>query len=132
MMKKFFILKLLDFFDYFYQLKILKFLKKNNLIKFNIFFDVGAHKGESINFFLKNFIIKKIYSFEASSINYQKLYIAKNIYQKKFLQSDIIIENYALGEKNTDVYLNQSFESSSSTLNQINSDSNYFKKKKNY
>ena len=130
MMKKFFILKLLDFFDYFYQLKILKFLKKNNLIKFNIFFDVGAHKGESINFFLKNFIIKKIYSFEASSINYQKLYIAKNIYQKKFLQSDIIIENYALGEKNADVYLNQSFESSSSTLNQINSDSNYFKKKK--
>ena len=129
-MKKFFILILLNFFDYFYQSKILKFLKKNNFKTFNIFFDIGAHKGESINFFLKNFDIKKIYSFEASPINFNKLHTAKNNYIKKFSQSDIIIENYALGEKNENVYLNQSIESSSSTLNQINLDSNYFKKKK--
>ena len=129
-MKKFFILKFLNFFDYFYQLKILKFLNKNNFKIFNVFFDVGAHKGESINFFLKNFTIKKIYSFEASPINFNQLAIVKNSYKKKFLQSDIIIENYALGNKNENIYLNQSVESSSSTLNQINFDSNYYKKKK--
>ena len=128
-MKKYIILNILNFFDYFYQLKILKFLKKNNFLKFDIFFDVGAHKGESINFFSKNFIIKKIYSFEASPINFKKLSFAKNKYQIKFLNTHIIIENYALGHKSDDVYLNQSIESSSSTLNEINSNSKYFKKK---
>ena len=42
------VLKLLSIFDYFYQKKILIFLKKNDLNKFDVFFDVGAHKGESI------------------------------------------------------------------------------------
>jgi len=128
-MKRYLILSALNFFDYFYQLKILKFLKKNNFSKFDIFFDVGAHKGESINLFLSNFIINRIYSFEASPINFKKLIIAKNNYKKKFLNTNIIIENYALGHRSDSVYLNQSIESSSSTLNEINSNSNYFKKK---
>tara|TARA_B110000037_G_scaffold206615_1_gene252736 strand:+ start:1983 stop:2717 length:735 start_codon:yes stop_codon:yes gene_type:complete len=128
-MKKYIILNILNCFDYFYQLKILKFLKKNNFLKLDIFFDIGAHKGESINLFLKHFIIKKIYSFEASPINFEKLLIAKNNYQKKFKNTEIIIENFALGDKIGNVCLNQSIESSSSTLNQINIHSNYFKKK---
>ena len=45
------------------------------------------------------------------------------------MNTHIIIENYALGHKSDDVYLNQSIESSSSTLNEINSNSKYFKKK---
>ena len=38
----------------YHQLKIFRFLKKKDLKNFNIFFDIGAHKGESINLFLKN------------------------------------------------------------------------------
>ena len=41
----------LNFFDYFYKKKISNFLKKNKLENIDIFFDVGGHKGESINFF---------------------------------------------------------------------------------
>ena len=65
------ILLILGFFDFFYQRKIIKFLSKKNLIKINIFFDVGAHKDESINLFLKNMQINKIISFEASPVNFK-------------------------------------------------------------
>ena len=64
------ILLVIDFFDYFHKIKIVNFLKKNNK-SFDIFIDVGAHKGETIELFSKNFLIKKIYSFEASPINYE-------------------------------------------------------------
>ena len=63
----------LNFFDYFYKKKISKFINKNKLADIDIFLDVGAHKGESINFFLKNLNIKNIYSFEASKINFSEL-----------------------------------------------------------
>ena len=43
-----FILLILDFFDFFYKKKIVKFLIENNLNKFDIILDVGGHKGESI------------------------------------------------------------------------------------
>ena len=41
----------INFFDYFHKRKIFNFLKKNNVKDFNIFFDVGAHKGETIKYF---------------------------------------------------------------------------------
>ena len=69
-MLKYFVLKILGVFDFYHQLKIFRFLKKKDLKNFNIFFDIGAHKGESINLFLKNLNIKKIYSFESSPVNY--------------------------------------------------------------
>ena len=53
----------MKYFDLFYQLKMFKFLKKKGFSKFEIFFDVGAHKGETIKLFTKNFKIEKIYSF---------------------------------------------------------------------
>lgn len=76
-MKKNIIIILIKLFDFFYKLKILNFLKKKNK-KYDIFFDIGAHHGESIDFFLKNFKIKKIFSFEPSPINFKVL--EKNIY----------------------------------------------------
>ena len=66
-------LLLLNVFDFFYKKKIIRFLKKNDLINIDIFFDIGAHKGESINFFLKEIKVKKIISFEASPINFEFL-----------------------------------------------------------
>ena len=61
-MHKVFLL-ILKIFDFFYQKKILKFLKAK-LNSVEIFFDVGAHKGETIKIYINNFSIKNIYSFE--------------------------------------------------------------------
>ncbi len=128
-MIKYISLKILKFCDLYYQLKLFKFLKKNNFMNFDIFFDVGAHKGESIILFSRNFNIKKIYSFEPSPINYRELEKNKEIIKSKFKNLEINIENYALGSENKKSKINQLSESSSSTINQINQNSKYFKKK---
>jgi len=119
----------ISFVDFFYQKKIIEFLKKKNINKIDIFFDVGAHKGESINLFLKNFKIKKIISFEASRINYNYLINKEEILKNKFKNSEIYIENIALGAKNKKVFFKQFSESSSSTIKEINRKSKYFKRK---
>ena len=117
----------LDIFDFFYRLNFVNFLKKNRINKFDVIFDVGAHEGESIKFFNKYFDVKKIYSFEASPINFANL--KKNIQNRKF-KSSIILENLGLGLKTEKRQLNQTIESSSSTFNEINNDSKYYNKKK--
>ncbi len=128
-MIKYFTLKVLAIFDLIHQIKIFKFLRKKNLNNFEVFFDIGAHNGESINLFLKNFHIKKIYSFESSPINFEIL--KKNLpnLKKKFNTQSINIENITLGSENKDGILKQIDESSSSTLNNININSKYFKRK---
>ena len=128
-MLKYCTLKLLAIFDLFHQIKIFKFLKKNNLINFEIFFDVGAHRGESINLFSKNLNINKIYSFESSPINYEILKNNLPNLKKKFKTQSINIENITLGSENKKGLLKQIDESSSSTLNDINIKSKYFKRK---
>ena len=120
------IIAILSFFDFYHKKKILNFLKEKNLNNFDIVFDIGAHKGETINLFIKNFRVNKIYSFEASPINFNILK-KKNI---KHQRVQIILENIAIGSKNGIAQLKQVQESSSSTLSHINLDSNYFKKKK--
>ena len=124
---KFLVIFFLDIFDFFYRLNLINFLKKNNIQKFNTIFDIGAHKGESIKFFNKYFKVNKIYSFEPSPINFQ--YLQKYIKRKKF-KSLVILENIGLGIRSEKKILNQTIESSSSTFNEINYDSKYFKKKK--
>ena len=117
------------FFDFFYKLKLLKFLKKIILNDFNLVLDIGAHKGESINFFLNNFKINKIISFEASPVNFDNLKNKEVRLKKKFSKSIIKLENMALGSSIESKKLKQFDESSSSTLSQINKNSKYFKKK---
>ena len=53
-------------------LKIFNFLKKRGYHKFDIFFDIGAHNGETIKLFLKNFNIEKNFFFEIVQ-NFKKL-----------------------------------------------------------
>ena len=130
MIKKLIIL-LLSFFDFFHQRKIIKFLSKKNLTKIDILFDVGAHKGESIELFLKNMNVKKIISFEPSPINFLRLKNIKEHYIKKFNKTDIIIENIGLGNENKEINFKQFEESSSSTMKEIDEESSYFKKKFN-
>jgi len=125
------VLLFLSLFDYFYQKKIIKFLKKNNLSEINLIFDVGAHKGESINLFLKNMKVKNIVSFEASPLNFKFLENNKKNLEKKFPNTKIIIENLALSSDGRVVSFKQFNESSSSTINNINQESKYFKRKFN-
>ena len=125
------VLLFLSFFDYFYQKKIIKFLKKNSLSEINLIFDVGAHKGESINLFLKNMKVKNIVSFEASPLNFKYLENNKKNLEKKFPNTKITIENIALGSDDKIIVFNQFNESSSSTMNDINQESEYFKRKFN-
>ena len=54
-MIKFLTLNLLKYFDFLNQSKVFKFLKKKGYKKFDIFFDVGAHRGETIKLFLNKF-----------------------------------------------------------------------------
>ena len=119
MIKKF-VLLFLSFFDYFYQKKIIKFLKNYGLSKLDLIFDVGAHKGESIDLFLRNMLVKKIISFEASPLNFKFLENNKEHLVKRFPNTEIIIENIALSSKGKTIIFKQFNESSSSTMNDIN------------
>ena len=115
----------LNIFDKFQQKKIIKFFKKK-LSKDLMIIDVGSHYGETAKLFCKNFKIKKIHCFEASPNNYKIL--LRNI--KRTGLNDFCISNMlALGSSNMESIIKQTKESSSSTINDFNSDSKYFKKK---
>ncbi len=131
-MIKYISLKILKYFDYYYQIKLFNFLKKNNFKDFEIFFDIGAHEGESIILFSKNFNIKKIFSFEPSPVNFKKLSQNKRFIQNKFKNLEINLENYALGSEKKKLLMNQLSETSSSTINNIDQNSKYFKKKNTF
>jgi len=122
-------LTVIKIFDYFHKKKIVSFLKKNNNYKFSTILDIGGHAGESIELFLKNFDSEKLISFEASPVNYETLKNNLIKLKKKFKNTEIFIENYAAGNENKLLTINQFSESSSSTLKAINVNSNYFKKK---
>ncbi len=129
----FFTKKTLIFFDYFQKKKIINYLQKINLnSNFGVVLDVGAHEGESIELFLKNFNIDYIYSFEPSELTYKKLLANTEKLKKKYINTHIQLENYAVGNSNKDVELNYLNETSSSTLRDININSKYFKRKEKY
>lgn len=118
------IIFILNFLDYFQKKQIIKLFKK----KFHkpiVVFDVGAHYGETVKLLLNKLNIKKIYSFEASPVNFKVL--QKNI--SKYQNNIVEIFNSGLGEKVSTDYINQAIESSSSTMHKLNIDSKYFKKK---
>jgi FkbM family methyltransferase len=115
---------LLKFFDFIYQKRILKILKYYLKKKKITVIDSGAHFGETIFFLKKNFFIKKIYSFEPNEQDYLAL---KNKLQNS---KNIILFNFGLGstrqEKKLKVVIR---DSASSTYNNLNFRSKYFKKK---
>ena len=123
--------KILNFFDSYKQNQFIKFLKQKRK-SFNIFFDVGAHRGESINLYLSNFGISEIYSFEPLKSNFEILKKNKNIFLKKYKKTKIFVENFALGSEIKKVKIKELSETSSSTFNEININSKYFKKKKKF
>ena len=117
-------------FDYFHKKKIINFLKEDlNLRNINQFFDIGAHRGETIDLFCKNFYIDNIVSFEASPKNFLKLNLKKKKIIDKFPSTKILIEQIALGSTNDYVNIKEFEESSSNTIKEIDQDSAYFRKK---
>ena len=126
-MIKNFILFIISIGDFFHKKKIVKFLHNKGYESFNCLFDIGAHRGESIKFFTKNFKIKKLYSFEPSQINFK--FLEKNLKSIKKKNTSIKIENLALGSENKIIIIKHFSESSSSTINDVNFNSKYFKKK---
>jgi FkbM family methyltransferase len=117
------IIIILNFFDYFQKKKIIKLINKKFKYPITVF-DIGAHHGETIKLFIKNLNIKKIYSFEASPKNFLLMKENIKVYKKK-----VEIYNFGLGDKISNSYIHQTQESSSSTINEINKDSRYFKRK---
>ena len=118
---------ILLFFDYFHKKKIISFIK-SNINKIDSIIDVGAHHGESIRLFLKNFKILNIYAFEPYSESFKNLIINTEYLLK---EKKVNFESYNLGLGSSDQkqYLNISLETSSSTINSINNKSNYYQKK---
>ena len=85
--------------------------------------DIGAHKGETIDLFLKNFKISKIYSFEPNKN------LFNDLIKKKYNSEIIILSNLGVGKISEKKELNIFKDTSSSTLNSINENSEYFKRK---
>ena len=90
-----------------------------------IIFNVGAHHGETIKLFYKKLKLKKIYSFEASPKNFEILNRNISNYDKEIIETF----DFGLGDKISKNYIHQTLESSSSTINKLNEESKYFKKK---
>jgi len=120
------IIKILSLFDFFYKKRIINFLKKEKFNNIDVLIDVGSHHGETINLFSKNFKINNFFAFEPSPINYKIL--QKNV--EKLNDKRIQIFNRALGNIDGELRLNQSVESQSTTLLNINERSKYFNRKK--
>ena len=128
MINKFF-LEILNILIYLIDLKnkkkIYSFLKKKFGSNFIEVIDIGAHRGETIDFFIDDFNIKKIRSFEPNKELFYKL---KN--KKKFNQKNIEIFNYGVGFKDEIIKLKILIDTASSTFNNLNYESKYFLKKK--
>ena len=90
-------LKILNFFltliDHKNKTKIVTYFKKNTSGNLTLI-DVGAHKGETIKYFIKFLNIENIYAFEPNKNIYDKL--LNNINK---LDKDINCFNDALGDK---------------------------------
>ena len=112
---KFFYL-LIGFFDYFTNKRICKFCKEKLQDKKIILIDVGAHKGETIDLFSKNFFVEKIYSFEANPEVYEFL--------KKKNKENIFTYNFGIGDIETTKDLNTVVDGQSSTFSEWWEESN--------
>ena len=121
-----FVLLVLNYFDYFQQYKMIELIK-GKFSKPIIVFDIGAHYGETVNLLNKKLDIDIIYSFEASPKNFEILKKS----QKKLNSKKFKIYNFGLGEELSEKFINQTIESSSSTINNINLESKYFQRKLN-
>jgi len=107
------------------KLKIINYFKKNLDKNYLNVIDIGSHKGETIDLFINNFNLNCIYSFEPNVNLYNQL-----IKKKKYKNNQIKIFNLGVGRISEEKELNIFRDTSSSTLNSIDENSEYFKRKK--
>ncbi len=117
---------ILNLFDFFFQKKIIHFFNKKLNEKKIIFFDIGSHFGETVDLFGENLNIKEFHCFEASPKNFD---ILRNKINKSKYRTICNLNNIGLGQKNYETVINQTQESSSSTINEINFKSDYLLRK---
>tara|TARA_B100001059_G_C17584208_1_gene451386 strand:+ start:39 stop:767 length:729 start_codon:yes stop_codon:yes gene_type:complete len=113
---------IISLIDYSNKKKIVLFFNKAFNEKKLSVIDIGAHKGETIDLFLKNFSINQLNAFEPN----QNLYHHLN---KKYNNKKVNIFNLGIGLKNEISQLNVMFDSSSSTINDLDQNTDYFKRK---
>lgn len=114
----------LSLFDYLTEKKIINQLKRIFFNKKTIsLIDIGAHKGEYISSIIKNFNISKAYCFEPNPRVFE-------ILEKKIsLNKKIELLNYGASNNSANILFNENIESSSSSINELNKNSNYYKRK---
>ena len=115
---------IIELIDHSNKKKIINFFKKFFINDEIVVIDIGAHKGETINLFIKNFNINKIYAFEPNIKLFNSL-----IKKKKYHDKQIFFFNYGVGMKEEERELNILIDSASSTFNTINLESDYYKRK---
>ena len=98
--------KIINIFDWYHQKRIINYLKKLNL---KYFIDVGAHKGEFLNYLL-SINYKKIYCFEPQKKIFKIVY--KNFKNKKNIQCF----NLGLAHKNYKIIFYENKLSSTSSF----------------
>ena len=114
---------ILNIFDFFTQKKIINKIKSVlNTQRSVSLIDVGSHKGEYISSIIKNFHIDKIYGFEPNDEIFNDL-------NKNFSSDKIHLYNCGVSNEKGEVFLNKNIESSSSSINNLNTNSKYYKKK---
>jgi len=120
---------LIKIIDFFYQKKKYSFLEKTISKEIDVLIDIGAHHGDTIAEFLTIFSIKRIYAFEQRKKNFNKL---KRKVEKITKKNSVEVNIYqiGIGLKNDLLLLNEISDGVSNTFNSLNTNSNYYKKKK--
>ena len=119
---------LIEVIDYKNKKKVINFFKEKFLENKINLIDIGAHKGETIKVFLKNFNIDRILSFEANT----KIFEALNNKLINEKLTNVTLINSGIGDQNEKKKLKVFHETSSSTFNQINQNTKYYQRKKKY
>ncbi|MDA7552964.1 FkbM family methyltransferase [Candidatus Pelagibacter sp.] len=114
----------LSLFDYLTEKKIIDQLKRvfSNEKTISLI-DIGAHKGEYVSSIIKNFNINNVYCLEP---NFKVFKILENNVSSN---EKIKLFNFGASNNSGNILFNENIETSSSSINELNKNSNYYKKK---
>ena len=121
-----------NFLRKFFKIEIKKFRPQSSIFnnlhlktikRSPVIFDIGANEGQSIERYLNTFVSPKIYAFEPNEDAFQILF------EKYSKNKNIVLNNFAIGEKKGNKYLNYTIKSGNSSLFKLNMNSNWIKNK---
>ena len=117
---------LIDLLDKKNKTKIINFFKKKFINDKIVLVDVGAHKGETIKLFSKNFSIKNVFAIEPNIEIFE-------ILKKKFSSNkNFFLYNFGLSSCFEKRDLKVFNDTSSSTFSKIDTNTNYYIRKKRF